>query len=74
MARDNITNILTFLVLTIGIVLIVFFGRPLIYKDVRADITSQIVEFGGMLFAHGEGDTFTLLVPQKKVPSGKPLH
>lgn len=49
MARDNITNTLTFLVLTTGIVLIVFFGRPLIYKDVRADITSQIVEFGGML-------------------------
>jgi methionine--tRNA ligase beta chain len=31
-------------------------------------------ESNGMLFAHGEGDTFTLLVPQKKVPSGKPLH
>jgi methionine--tRNA ligase beta chain len=31
-------------------------------------------ESNGMLFAHGEGDTFTLLIPQIKVPPGKPLH
>ena len=31
-------------------------------------------ESNGMLFAHGSGETFSLIIPEKKVPPGEPLH